>query len=63
MATLRQLAATLSDSEKWLCSQYPFPNRAREYKRKLRDQLHTLDTLGPYSATYRKFRLKEAPTT
>ena len=39
------------------------PNVDREYKRKLRAQLHTLDTLGPYSATYRKFRLKEAPTT
>ena len=63
MATLRQLAASLSDSEKGLYSESPYPNRDREYKRKLRDQLHTLDTLGPYSATYRKFRLKEAPTT
>ena len=37
------------------------PNVDREYKRKLRAQLHTLDMLGPYLATCRNFRLKEAP--
>ena len=30
MATLRQLAASLSDSEKGLYSQHPYPNRDQE---------------------------------
>jgi len=37
------------------------PNAAREYKRKLRAQLHALDTLGPYLATCRNFKIREAP--
>ncbi len=37
------------------------PNVGREYKRKLRAQLHALDTLGPYLATCKNFRIREAP--
>ena len=37
------------------------PNVNREYKRKLRAQLQTLDMLGPYLATCKNFSLKEPP--
>jgi hypothetical protein len=36
------------------------PNTGREYKQKLRAHLHTLDTLGPYLATCKNFRITEA---
>jgi hypothetical protein len=38
------------------------PNVDREYRLKLRAQIHTLEKLGPYSATCKNFRINEAPT-
>jgi hypothetical protein len=37
------------------------PNVDREYKRKLRAQLHALDLPVPYRATRRNYMLYEAP--